>query len=244
MTAEKTVEDVWAELGNDLGTAVAADLVDIVRRYEAGAERSQQHAIGPSAIGSPCTRCLARQVLGVPVRVGGDDPWARIIGTAVHAWLDEAMVAECKRLNRGRWLAELRVYPDPSLVLLPKGGRADLYDTDRRMVIDHKVVGIPSLRKYRANGPGDQYTYQGHLYGMGCVNQGKPVEHVAIACWPRGGRLSELWVWTEPYSPAKAQAALDRFATIRDLALTTGPAIIPLLPADPDCWDCEGRDDL
>lgn len=241
---EASPADVWADLGNDVGNEIAADLVGLVRRYEEGRERSQQRSLGPSGIGSPCTRCLARSVLGLEVQREFDDPWCSIIGTAVHTWLDEAAVAECIRLERGRWLAEMRVYPDPTLVLLPKGGRCDLYDAEKFRVIDHKVVGAAQLKKYRALGPGAQYRYQGHLYGLGIANQGKRVDTVAIAFWLRGGRLSDLWVWTEPYSPAVAQEALDRYAAIRHLALTTGPSIIPLLPADPDCWDCGGRDDL
>lgn len=240
-----TAAQVWDDLeGTDLlGRAIAEDLRGIAVRYESGLERSRQKALGPSQIGMACTRCLARYVLGVPVRMSTDDPWARIIGTAVHSWLDEAAQAEVVRINRARWLSELRVYPDgKDSPLLPKGGRCDLYDTDRRTVIDHKIVGITQLRKYRTNGPGAQYRYQGHLYGLGWALEGWPVEHVAVAFWPRGGRLPELYVWNEPYSPAVAHEAIDRFRTIRDQALALGPAIIPHLPADPDCWDCEGQD--
>lgn len=235
-------DEVWDALEsvNRLGREIADDLRNIAIRYEAGLERSRQKALGPSQIGMRCTRCLARYVLGVPVRVSTDDPWARIIGTAVHAWLDEAAQADVVRINRARWLSELRVYPHNDL--LPKGGRCDLYDVDRFTVVDHKIVGITQLRKYRTNGPGQQYRAQGHLYGMGWANAGHRVDHVAIAFWPRGGRLPELYVWNEPYDPAVAFEALLRYKEIRDQALAIGENIIPLLPADPDCWDCEGQD--
>lgn len=232
----------WATAGNDLGKSIGDDLVAFVRAHEQGAARSTQRAIGPSQIGMPCTRCLARHVLGCPVERTFNDPWARIIGTAVHAWLQDAAEGDNKALDRWRWETETRVHPDDELLV--KGGNADLYDRDRKVVIDHKVVGIAPLKKYRLSGPGDQYRYQGHLYGKGFVKAGREVETVAIAFWPRGGRLSELYVWTEAYDEAIADEALFRFRTIRDQALAVGPALIPLLPADPDCWDCEGRDDL
>lgn len=239
-----TEATLWDEIdgATELGKAVADDLRALVTAYEAGRDRSKQTVMGPSGVGTACVRCMARAALGCPVRPEFDDPWCRIIGTAVHTWLDEAAVAACVRENRARWLAELRVHPDDDL--LPKGGRCDLVDTDRFMVIDHKVVGVAPLRKYRMNGPGPQYRAQGHLYGLGWANAGNRVDHVAVAFWPRGGRLSELYVWTEPYDEQIARAALERWRTIRDQALAIGPVILPLLPADPDCWDCEGRDDL
>lgn len=234
-----TAVDVWAEIGDTLGDRLADDLRDMVRGYDEGAERSQQRNLGPSQIGMGCTRCLARHVLGVPVAREFDDPWCRIIGTATHAWLDEAAAAHNVARDDARWVPELRVQPDTEL--LPSGGKCDLYDTATRTVLDHKVVGDAPLRKYRLNGPGAQYRTQTHLYGLGYANAGHDVANVAVAFWKRGGRLSDLYVWTEPYQPEIAEQALLRYRTIRDQALALGPAILPLLPADPACWDCEGR---
>lgn len=232
--------DAWADLADPLNEQVAHELREMARLFELGRPRTTQRAIGPSEIGKPCVRCLARAVLGRPVARPFDDPWCRIIGTATHIWLDEAAVDACKRANRGIYVSELRVHPDDEV--LTKGGNADLYMVDRRIVVDHKIVSAARLKAYKSNGPGAQYRYQGHLYGLGYVNAGWPVEHVAIAFWNRGGKLRDLYVWTEPYSEAIAREALDRFRSIRDLALSVGPAVLPLLPADPDCWDCEGAD--
>jgi hypothetical protein len=229
---------VWDDLAEPLGEQVAAELREMARLFELGRPRTQQRAIGPSEVGKPCARCLARSVLGRPVVRAFDDPWCRIIGTATHAWLDEAAVDACKRANRGIYVSENRVHPDPEL--LTKGGNADLYMVDRRMVVDHKIVSAERLKHYRHNGPGAQYRYQGHLYGLGYANAGWPVDHVAVAFWNRGGRLKDLYVWTEAYDPAIAHEALERFRSIRDLALAAGVAILPHLPADPDCWDCSG----
>jgi len=240
-----TAQAVWDELEPDagLGEAIAVDLRNLARLYDERSDRSRQRNLGPSEVGTPCTRCLARKVLDCRIERTFDDPWCRIIGTATHAWLDEAAEAANVRLiNAGlayRWHAEQKVHPDPEL--LPSGGKADLYDEERFTVIDHKIVGLDQLKKYRANGPGPQYVRQGHLYGLGYANQGRRVDHVAVAFWPRGGTLRQLWVHPEPYSEATARAALDRYRLVRDQALALGVAILPHLPTDPDCWDCGGE---
>lgn len=233
---------VWDDpaLTNALGDRIADDLRAMARDYDAAAHRSQQKHLGPSQIGSPCTRCLARHALGRSVQREFDDPWCRTIGTAVHAWLDAAALHHNTANDRARYYPELRIHPDEEL--LPSGGNCDLYDEDTRTVVDHKIVGAEPLRKYRLNGPGPQYRVQAHLYGLGYVRAGHTVDHVAVAFWQRGGRLSDLYVWTEPYDEDVARTALERWRTIRDQALAVGPAILPLLPADPACWDCGGRD--
>lgn len=227
-------------LTGGVGEAIATDLRDMVRMFEGSRDRTRQTAIGPSGIGNPCTRCLARHALGRPLEREYGDPWCAIIGTAVHSWLAEA--AEHSNFTAGEdwWLAETRVHPHPDV--MPAGGSADLYDVLRKTVIDHKVVSAERLKAFKRNGPGLTYRRQAHLYGLGYHRLGKPVEHVAVAFWCRGGRLSDLHVWTEPYDVDVAMEAITRYRTIRDQALALGGAVLPLLPADPNCWDCGGKD--
>lgn len=229
-------------LTGSLGDRIADDLRGLVRAYSNGDERSQQTELGPSEIGKPCTRCLARHVLGISITPDFDDPWCRDIGTAIHAWLEEAAVWDNVHTVRdaARWHTEKRVHPHPDL--LPRGGKADLYDAETHTVIDHKTTSADKLRSYRLNGPGQQYRTQGHLYGLGYHRTGARVDHVAIAFWPRGGRLRDLYVWTEPFDAQIALDALDRYRTIREQALAIGPAILPHLPADQSCFDCGGKD--
>lgn len=227
-------------LTGGLARTIETDLRDLARAYEDSRDRSQQTAVGPSGIGNPCTRCLARQVLGLTVTRDFDDPWCRIIGTAVHAWLADA--AEHSNATAGeQWYqTETRVHPHPDV--MPKGGNADLYDVLHKTVIDHKIVGVKQLQKYKLNGPGAQYRIQAHVYGLGFRRTGAAVEHVAVAFWQRGGRLSDLYVWTEPFDAQIALDAINRYRTIADQAKAIGPAILPHLPAHPDCWDCGGKD--
>lgn len=239
---------VWDEFADDVpdadtlvGLQLADDLRAMVRGFDAAADRSQQTDLGPSQIGMECVRCLARMSLGVTDGNGRayDDPWCRIIGTATHTWLDAAAVYANRVTGTSRWVPEGRVYPDAEL--LPSGGRADLLDCDRKTVLDHKVVGAPAQRRYRVHGPSNQYRAQAHIYARGYTRAGYAIERVAIAFWLRGGRLSDLYVWTEPYSEALAAAALARYRVIRDTARQLGADLLPLLPADPDCWECGGR---
>lgn len=238
--------EVWEELAGSVGEQIAGELRTVVLDFENARDRSQQsnaNVMGPSGIGSPCVRCLARATLGRPVARGFDDPWRRIVGTAVHAWLDEAALHANKTLNRAKYLSEMRVYPDGTeSVLLPKGGNADLYMVDRRAVVDHKTSTAAKIKAYKHNGPGQQYRYQAHLYGRGLELAGHPVDHVVLLFWPRDGLLRDVYPWVEPYDEAVALEALARYANIRDLALAHGVSILPHLPADPDCWDCRGAD--
>lgn len=219
-----------------LDQVIAADLRMMATEAERSSPRTVQTAIGPSEIGDPCTRCLAAKILGVFVDQGMSDPWCRIIGTAVHAWLDEAAARQNVARDHARWIPEHRVFPDPEL--LPVGGSADLYDSDRRIVIDHKIVGKTQQNKYKTNGPGLRYRRQAHLYGLGYSLKGHQVDHVAMAFWLRGGYLSDLWVHVEPYDEAVATETLDRYRMLRDLVLPLGPNILPNLPTDPECYSC------
>jgi hypothetical protein len=227
--------DVWDDIAGGHADRLRDRLLAMVKHADGRADRTQQTALGPSEIGDPCAHCLAAKILGLYARDPFYDPWPAIIGTAVHAWLEDAAERD-NRDNGGTWNTETRVYPNNDL--LPRGGKADLYDDSTRTVIDHKVVGLAPLRNYKANGPGVSYRRQAHIYGLGFEAMDWQVEHVAIAFWHRGGRMTDLHVWSEPYDAAYAQEALQRYRTLRDLATSSGPAILPALPSDPSCFTC------
>lgn len=200
------------------GARIAEQLREVVTEHDQRAPRSQQTALGPSEIGEPCPAALARKLMGEQRVNARSDPWPAIVGTATHAWLAEAFHAANQRLGRIRYLVETRVQIRAELA-----GSCDCYDADHGGVaIDHKVVGETAMRSYKRDGPSAQYRAQIHLYGMGLANLGLPVSTVAIAFYPRGGMLSGLHVWTEPYDPAVAQAALDRHDQILEAACALG----------------------
>ena len=230
--------------------SLASTIIDTVKHAAATAPRSQQAAVGPSELGTPCTRRLGYKTLDWDPKPNKDtDPWASTIGTAVHAWMADAYTTENTRLGYQRYLIEQRV-PLPGLA---NGGSCDLYDRATGTVIDWKVTSLDRIRKYRTNGPGQQYTWQAHLYGLGMQIAGEDVRDVAIVFLPRGGRIDGLHVWAQPYDPATAITALKRYETIRAFHLTVNPETHPgrwaLLPtADAYCtycpWFLPGSTDL
>jgi hypothetical protein len=212
----------------------------VVREAEHGSQRSMQRALGPSEIGDPCARKLAYRLLDHPRTNTDSDPWAAIVGTAVHAWLADAFLAQNARLGRPRWLVETRLEIRPGLI-----GSCDLFDADELTVIDHKVLGATTMRKYSSEGPPDVYVAQAHLYGLGWHRLGVPVRDVALAMYPRSGLLSGLRIWSQPWDPAAAQAALDRhdaiLAAADALDCEHNPAAFKDLPREPghSCTYCQ-----
>lgn len=217
-------------------------LLDVIRSTSANAPRSLQKALGPSELGNSCRRRLALKLLGAPEQPRGDG-WAATIGTAVHAWLDEAFTADnAARIKAGgapRWLLEQRVQVRPGL-----SGSCDLYDLESDTVVDWKVVGASSLKKYRGGGPSAQYRVQAHTYGVGWQNAGLAPKRVAIVFLPRTGFLADTHFWSEDFDSAvchSALAALDDLTVGMNVAEELGglDEFLQLLPRDTDsCRFC------
>ena len=199
-------------------------VIEDVKHAAANAPGHCRSLPGPSDLGTPCTRRLA-YAMNWPQPNADTDPWATIIGTAVHAWMAEMYEARNRAPGHDRYLIEHRVY-------LPAGpdgisGSADLFDRDIGRVIDWKVTGLPNLRKYRASGPGQQYRTQGHQYGLGRQLAGDQPKDIAIVFLPRGGRITDLYVWTEPYHPQVAVDAIKRYEATRSAVITLDPERYP-----------------
>lgn len=191
---------------------LAAHMVKVITDAAAGDDRSRQTHIGPSEIGHPCARRLAYRMLDHPKTNTGTDPWASVVGTAVHSWLAYALQ---QTNDDQRYLIEARVDTGTTR------GTADLFirsfDRLTGMVVDHKVPGATALTRYRKHGPGEQYRTQLHTYAYGLERAGHSVTDVAIVFYPRAGFLSGLHVWCEPFDPTVAVAAADRLVAITTL---------------------------
>lgn len=121
--------------GNDSeAVRIAAELREIVRHAAEYAPRNVQRTLGPSELGVHCDRQVVHKLLELPTTNHVSDPWPSVVGTALHAWLEEAFA----KANPERWLTERRVWPVPE-----HPGTADLYDAQHRMVIDHKGRDAP-----------------------------------------------------------------------------------------------------
>jgi len=226
------------------GTAgeIATMVIDAVRHTAARAPRSLQVQVGPSELGTPCTRRLAYKVLDWQPKPNADtDPWTSVIGTSVHAWMADLFTTwngQAGEPGGEQWLIEHRVQ-------LPAGisGSCDLYDRWHGRVIDWKITSPANIAKYRKNGPGQQYRIQGHLYALGMQLAGEKPETVSIVFLPRGGRIDGLHVWSEPYQPQIAVQAIERYLAVREFHVTVDPEAHPerwqLLPTgDAYCTYC------
>jgi hypothetical protein len=228
---------------------LAEAFAGLIKQAAAAASRSQQVDMGPSEAGEPCIRRLAYKILDWHKPNGRHlDPWAAVQGTAIHAWLADVFRAENDRLGRERYLVEQRVQPvtdaDARLGLPGSlAGSCDLFDRDTRLVTDWKLTSPDRLRHYAAEGPGERYRIQAHLYGRGLANAGEQVTAVSIAFLPRATFLYGIHVWSEPYDAAVAEAAFRRLAAIRDALIALDPERYPgrwgLFPTAPQsCRFC------
>lgn len=223
--------------------ALSDDLLNVIKTAITGHPRSQQKTIGPSELGTPCSRRLGYKLSGVEEVNQRGTPWKPTVGTAVHSWLEEAVILAnakdpVRENGHTRWLVEHRVNVG-EVNGQPVIGSCDLYDQVTRTVLDWKIVGVTSLRRYRSKGPGQQYRTQAHLYGRGCIRRGLLVDHVAIFFLPQNGELADGYFWTEPYDEQMALDALLRADSAISLINTLGAGAVAVLPtADAFCDYC------
>lgn len=269
MSAQPAEPWPWMATATDTPTDVLrAELLDVIGQAQASAPRSQQRVIGPSGLGNPCDRCLARALAQVPEP--GPTSWKTTVGTAVHAWLAEAFDAANAEagqraaaalealgqppaaafLSPGlgrdevRWLTETRVSVGDVDGLEVKG-TADLYDRLTATVIDWKTSTPKRLAGFRAiadpmtSPEAATYVRQVMLYGRGFIRLGLPVASVALVFLPRDGELEAGHVIHLPYREQVALDTLERATRMSQALRTVGPdVLIPLLPTEHGCWGC------
>ena len=150
---------------------LAAEMREVVRKASQRAPRSQQVHLGPSEIGSECDREVAGKLAGLEATNHVTDPWPSVVGTAVHAWMEEAFTADGPR-----WLTERKVTPAPDAPARENGhtGTADLFDLQTATLIDHKILGRSTHDKLVRHGPPAHYRAQLLLYARGYRNAGVP----------------------------------------------------------------------
>lgn len=116
------------------------ELRSVAVRYAARAPRTLQEHLGPSELGYECDRQVVAKMARVPKTNNVTDPWASIVGTAIHAWLADAFTWDNDEIGTIRWVAEQRVTPDPGPDEHP--GTADLYDAFELALVDHKGLAL------------------------------------------------------------------------------------------------------
>ncbi len=211
---------------------IREDVIEVVRWADANRSRSKQVALGCSEVGHQCDRRLAYRIAGVDPGGYSNDPWPAVVGTAVHAWMEEAVKLFQEAHGLDHWVTEMEVLPSPIVK-----GHTDLYDARRKLVLDWKFPSPDNLRKMRDDGVPEQYKIQVMLYGLGHVNAGREVERVGIVGLGRQGWLKDMLVVTMPFDISVATQALDRIyaigKTLMDADDLTDPKLWQSIPAMP-----------
>lgn len=224
------------------GSRYAGTLRRIVYEHAAQSPRTLQKTLGPSEIGTPCDRQVVAKLADIEATNHIVDPWASIVGTAIHAWLAEAFNGDNQRYNYVRWLAEFRVHPHPD-----HPGTGDLYDFHEQAVVDHKGLGDTTLNALRAKGPPQRYYVQKIAYARGFKLMGLPVKRTVLVAWPRTkSTLGNLYTYDHPLT-ADDDLFLDqvfqRTAIRKAMAAGVRSGQITLnditpTPSDEECYFC------
>lgn len=210
-------------------TGLRSSIIHNIRHAASNAPRSLQKRIGPSQLGTSCARKLAFEMSDIPPSRDLHDPWPSIMGTAGHAWLADTMEAANPPPPAPKvWIPEQRVD-----VGFGVNGSSDVYHVPTGTVIDWKLLGDTTYRKYArtcSRGCAAEHTFDGgdcavyrdyyvqaHTYGLGFARAGYDVKRVAIAYFGRAKRLSDLYIWSEPWDITVALRALNRMLKVQDL---------------------------
>jgi hypothetical protein len=192
-----------------LAMKLKSQLVDIIKWADRNSARTLQKTIGPSEIGDQCDRRIGYRIAEVPEVNDRFDPWAAIVGTSIHSWLDNAIRAYCLATGSQSWLSET-----PVQVASVVRGTSDLFNVDEACVVDHKGAGPSVMKEVVRDGPSAGYIVQIQLYGLGYERLGYDVKKVALVFYPRAGRLRDIYVWTADYDRSVAEKALARVSRI------------------------------
>lgn len=244
---QPTVSPMYVQNGNSpWAQRYCQELKEVVIRYADRLPRNVQRHLGPSELGHHCDRQLVGKMAGVSFGSGAGnmlhDPWASIVGTAIHAFLEQAFTWESG--NTGRWIAETKVCPDPAAVQ-PHPGTADLYDIQSRTLVDHKCQSEAIRTRLRKDGPPFHYYVQMLLYSVGYMLLGYDVQRVVLASWPRTkSTLTDMFCWEHEVTAEDLELVLEvlRKTEIREqlaALVATGEVSFWDIPATPSTDDCQ-----
>lgn len=260
----RTASPVLAMNGNSSwAQRYSQELREVVVRYADRLPRNVQRHLGPSELGHLCDRQLVGKMAGVSLGSGNSnhmhDPWASIVGTAIHAFLEQAFGWESGRLINEfiqtasgleppgpRWFTEKRVTPDPAYPS-PHPGTADLYDAKTSTLSDHKCQSEGVRDKLRRHGPPHHYFMQMLLYAVGYMHEGFKVDRVCLVSWPRThSTMDDMYVWEHMITAEDIALVVDliekthireqlaAFVVSGDLSFWE----VPPTPSESDCQYC------
>lgn len=259
----RTASPILAMNGNSAwAQRYSQELREVVVRYADRLPRNVQRHLGPSELGHKCDRQLVGKMAGVSLSREHSnnlhDPWASIVGTAIHAFLEAAFKWESTRLiaefmkqatglePQTRWYTEKRVTPDPASPS-PHPGTADLYDAQTKTLNDHKCQSEGVRDKLRRHGPPHHYFMQMLLYAVGYMHEGFDVQRICLVSWPRThSTLDDMYVWEHVITAediALVVGLIEKTEIREQLAQLVAKGDvdlfeIPATPSDEDCQYC------
>lgn len=184
--------------------------------------RTQQVQIGFSDLGGCRKRAGYKLALTPHVNTAGSIQAA--IGTGVHDLVAKVLAEQVEDGD----LVEHQV----SFAGIT--GRLDRYEAATRTVRDTKTTSARWLEHIKLHGAEDGHWWQVSCYAAGLIEQGTPVEYVAIEYLARD--TGEEYVLSKPFDPAHdVRDALLWLRNVRDTPLDALPR-----DYDPDSQYCRG----
>jgi hypothetical protein len=214
-------------------------ILDVVRYADRRNPRSLQVNVGPSELSSPCDRRIGYRLSGIKQVNTTLDPWPAIVGTAVHDWLENAFKIWISAHQSGEWITETRLSFTEWVT-----GRSDLFNIPRGMVVDYKGTSPDRMKEIKESGSPETYKRQIQIYGWGYQRLGYTVNKVALAYFPRAGRIKDLHTEVFDFDPSVGPAAVARIPLVAgrllDLDVLNQPHRWEQMEAVPshDCGFC------
>jgi hypothetical protein len=180
-------------------------LVDALYAADAARPRSQQVAIGVSALGG-CRRQVWHKLNG-DTETNATKRLAAIMGTAIHATIEQAFAGSDDVLIEHR--VEIEGLPPATI---------DFYDVAAGEVVDWKTIKLSGVNWFVSK----QKQWQVQTYGYLMARDGYDVKTVTLVGIPRDGDEGDIIIHSEPYDEA---IALEALAWLKDVeAMTAAPA--------------------
>jgi hypothetical protein len=224
-------------------TLVAEEVLGLARDAMRTHPRSQQTEIGPSEIGTPCSRKLAAKLANLP-EINPTLSWPAHVGTVLHADRETQLGVNNQQWlehnEQTRWVTEQTV--DCGEIDGQRlTGHVDCYDKVTLGVIDWKFPSLTRVREMARKGIDPTYRTQLHTYARGFARTGRRVEWVGLLATPTSGTLEQSYFFHEPYDESIAVAAIDRASALARMIKAVGGEKVARLaaPTEDYCTYCE-----
>jgi CRISPR/Cas system-associated exonuclease Cas4 (RecB family) len=182
-------------------------LIKALHDKENSRGRSTQVQIGPSELGG-CRRKVWYRINGQPETNDNELKLAAIMGTAIHAAIEESLA------SNKEVLLEQTVEHDGMKA------HVDCFIPGTGDVIDWKTVKVKNLNYF----PSVQQRWQVQVYGYLISKSGLgKVQTVNLVAIPRDGDERDIYVHSEPYDEAIALEALNWLSAIRQSDTVPAP---------------------